>query len=87
MANIIVCDMCGRRLDQEDYYNVATNYVNHDPNVFSKGVYHNFCTKCLNVIRESIRDYRSKQFGFTVPRVTVLLDEFLDPYGDYTVKE
>lgn len=88
MANIIVCDMCGKRLDQEDYYNViTTNYVNNDPSVFGKGAYHSFCTECLNVIRKSIRAYRNKQFGCTVPRVMVLLDEFIDPYGDYDVKE
>lgn len=88
MANIIICDMCGKRLDQEDYYQVVTtNYLNHDPSVFSKGSYHSFCTECLNKIRESIRAYRNKRFGCTVPRVMVLLDEFIDPYGDCDVKE
>lgn len=87
MASIIVCDMCGRRLNQEDYYNVATYYVSLDPSVFSKGVCHSFCTECLNTIRESIKAHRKERFGVTLPTVTVLLDEFIDPYGDYDVEE
>lgn len=87
MANIIVCDMCGKRLNQTDHCDVITKYVSRDPNVFSQCVYHSFCTECLNTIRESIRTYRSKRFGCTVPHITVLLDEFIDPYGDYDVKE
>lgn len=82
MANIIVCDMCGRRLNEEDYYNVTTNYVNLDPSVFSKGEYHSFCTECLNKIRESIRTYRKERFGSTDPTVTVFLAEFIDSYGE-----
>ena len=86
MATIIVCDMCGKRLNQEDHYNVATNYMSRDPSVFSKGAYHSFCTECLNKIRESIRAYRKARFGSTDPTVTVFLDEFLDPCGDYDVE-